>query len=348
MLGTNIALAAEAVMSNFRRPAFPYKLTFAVTYNCNSRCKTCNIWQNRSTGELTLGEIDSFLRKNGGFRWVAITGGEPFLRRDLPEICESFAKNCPLQILTITTNSLLPTLQIEGIRKIAKLKIPRLIVTLSCDGAGKLHDEIRGVPGNFEKLCRIYSELRGLQDSHFRIFFGMTLSSFNVGKFDELYRELHSRFPEIGYDRIHVNVFHTSSHFYSNAEGGAEEKREKWKRAAIAEMRNVLLKRRFSPFDSLGFLERRYIKGSIRYMKTGRSPMSCLSLSSSMFLDPHGNLYPCTIWNRKMASIRENKDLRKLWNSREFRETARLARELKCPNCWTPCEAYQTILGNLL
>ena len=39
-----VALASRALEANFRRPDFPYKLTFCITFWCNYRCQTCNIW----------------------------------------------------------------------------------------------------------------------------------------------------------------------------------------------------------------------------------------------------------------------------------------------------------------
>jgi MoaA/NifB/PqqE/SkfB family radical SAM enzyme len=335
-----IGLGAEALASNIVRPSFPFKLTFAVTYNCDSRCATCGIWRKKSRGEMTLAEIREFFKINNGFRWVGITGGEPFLRKDLADICAALKESSPLATLTITTNSLRPETIVREARKIKKLGIERFILTLSCDGPGKVHDRIRGRKGNFEKLCKIYSTLRKEQDSHFKLFFGMTLSPLNVGEFEPLYRELHRRFPEIGYDKIHVNLFHSSEHFYGNRNLAGL-----WKEKAGKEIREIGKKRRFSPIDPMGFLEKKYLKGAEKFLVTGKSPIPCAACSSSIFLDPYGNVYPCTIWNRNLGKIA---DLRKAWNSPEFRTTAEMARKLECPNCWTPCEAYQSIAGNLL
>ena len=49
-----ISLFKNIISSNFARLAFPYKLTFAVTYRCNYTCKTCNIWQKDTKMSLRL------------------------------------------------------------------------------------------------------------------------------------------------------------------------------------------------------------------------------------------------------------------------------------------------------
>ncbi|MFH0961272.1 MAG: radical SAM protein [archaeon] len=338
-----LSLGAEALKSNFQRPPFPFKLTFAVTYRCNSRCATCSIWRRKSKDELSLREMEKFFSENRGFRWVAITGGEPFLRKDLFGICKAMSRTNPLSVVTITTNGLLPGRVVKETKRILRLRIPRLILTLSCDGPGPVHDRIRGVPGNFEKLCGIYSSLRGLQNENFRIFFGFTLSFLNSDQFEPLFSELNSRFPEISYDRIHANVFHYSPHFYMNRRIPGS-----WKKKTERAIGEILEKRRFSLLDPLGFLERKYLEGSVEYLRTGKSPLPCKACSASLFLDPQGTLYPCTIWDRKLGNIRKDPRISSLWNSEFAKETAKAAEKLDCPNCWTPCEAYQTISGNFL
>lgn len=334
-------LGLASLASNFKRSPSPFKLTFAVTYNCNSKCKTCSIWKKRSSGELSLGEIGKFFSKNKSLRWIAITGGEPFLRRDLPQIVKYAQKTNPVSVLTITTNCLLPEKILSDMKRILRLGIPRLILTLSCDGPPKVHDEIRGVKGNFEKVCRVYSSLKGLQSERFKIFFGMTISAFNIGQFENLKKELSERFPEIGYDRLHVNVFHYSPHFYSNKILPSE-----WEARARREILEIALKRKFSPLDPLGYLESGYLKGVSRYLKTKKSPLPCKAASSSAFLDPYGNIYPCTVWNKILGNVKKTPSLGEIWKGGEAVAASKKASCLECPNCWTPCEAYQTIAGN--
>src|SRR5207247_544136 len=86
-----------------------------------------------------------------------------------------------------------------------------------------------------------------------------------------------------------------------------------------------------------------------QYVETGETPMRCHALRASCFIDSWGNVFPCTIYDRKIGSLREvDYDLARIWNTPE---AARLQGEIwesQCPNCWTPCEAYQSILGNLV
>src|SRR2546421_30915 len=86
MIRIPLGLAADIARSNFRRPELPYKVTFVATYHCNFRCEMCNIWQKKSTGEMTPGEVEQFFSKWPHFSWVHLTGGELFMRRDLEDL----------------------------------------------------------------------------------------------------------------------------------------------------------------------------------------------------------------------------------------------------------------------
>ena len=61
-----------------------------VTYRCNARCNICNTWQNPSRpGDEIRPQL---LEKLPSMFFTNITGGEPFVREDLPEIVEVLRK----------------------------------------------------------------------------------------------------------------------------------------------------------------------------------------------------------------------------------------------------------------
>ena len=78
-------------------------------------------------------------------------------------------------------------------------------------------------------------------------------------------------------------------------------------------------------------------------------PMRCHALRSSCFVDPWGTLYPCITYSRPLGSLRStDMDLAPLWHAESTREVQREIWNDQCPRCWTACEAYPSILGNLL
>jgi molybdenum cofactor biosynthesis enzyme MoaA len=69
-------------------------VTFVATYHCNFRCEMCNIWQKKSVDEMTPDEVGLFFERWPQFRWVHLTGGELFMRRDLDDLVAAIQKSC--------------------------------------------------------------------------------------------------------------------------------------------------------------------------------------------------------------------------------------------------------------
>jgi hypothetical protein len=91
------------------------------------------------------------------------------------------------------------------------------------------------------------------------------------------------------------------------------------------------------------------MKGQLRYLKTGSSPMKSRGLDASLFMDSFGNVYPSIMWDRKVGNIKESQfDLRPIWNGELAKKTRQDIKDGNEPNFWTSCEAYQTLVGNVL
>ena len=341
-LSTYFRLAGRIAKSNAGRQSFPYKLTFVVTYWCNYRCQTCNIWQMRPRDELSLDEIGRFFERSSEFSWIDFTGGEPFLRRDFVEIVLMALRRCPnLALVHFPTNGYLTDQVVAGVERILSQGPPRLMVTVSTDGDEAVNDRVRGVRGGWRRQMETFRRLRQLPGVE--VVLGMTVSDLNVGEFDRTLEAARKLCPDLTPRDFHLNIAHRSAHYYGNAEADYLNH----KNEMIEELRRFRRAQSWSP-GPVGFLERRYLRHAESYLKTGLTPMRCHALKSSCFIDSWGNVYPCGMYDRKLGSLRDfDYDLGELWASPE---TVRLQQEIwnyDCPQCWTPCEAYQSILGNL-
>ncbi len=340
-------LALTALKSNFTRLDRPYKLNFSVTYNCQSRCITCSIWDIHPKDELTIDEIRSFASKNNYFRWITLTGGEPFLRSDIVEIAKAFKDNCRnLYILTIPTNSLCSISMVERkIRDMLQLGIPRMVMTVSLDGHRELHDKIRGIPGNFDKAMDNYRMMMGIKKDYknFDAVFGYTMSKFNKGEFEKTYQAVKQFFPDITYNNFHINVAQSSETYYKNASLDISPIGED----ASIELAQILSKRQ-KRLDPMHMVENAFLKKLVQFARDGKSPMKCRSLDASLFLDGWGNVYPSIMWSKKVGNIRDvNYELAKLWHTPEAEEIRHEIRAGMEPSEWTSCEAYQSITGSI-
>jgi MoaA/NifB/PqqE/SkfB family radical SAM enzyme len=337
-------LAKNIFQANRGRLAHPYKLTFALTSKCNYRCRTCNIWQKPPQDELSPSEIESLFKKAPDFSWIDLTGGEVFLRRDFLEIVEIILANSPhLLLLHFPTNGYLTEIIVSAVRKIARWRPEKLILTISMDGDEPVNDRIRGIPGGWRHQIETFKRLREVPGV--QTVLGMTVSALNAGQFPRAFQAAKNEYPPLNYDDFHINIAHVSPHYYGNTSSdlvsGSEE-------AMIETIKNYLQVRTF-PLGPISFLEKQYLRRVEKYLRSKITPIRCQALNSSCFLDPTGGVYPCTMYDHCLGNIREwDYDLLALWNSQAARQLQGEIWEFNCPQCWTPCEAYQSILGSLL
>src|SRR5262249_52178101 len=167
------SVQARIPQRNSRRLAWRRKrklntIIFFVTSHCNATCETCFYWDelNRQ-GDLSWEEIVRLSENTPPFTDLWFSGGEPTLRKELPEIIDLFVKNNGVTYINLPTNGLKPYRIYEVadhcLRENPKLE---LHVNISIDGLREYHDFMRGVPGNFDKALESARLLRQLKPLH--------------------------------------------------------------------------------------------------------------------------------------------------------------------------------------
>lgn len=119
-----------------------------INNDCNLNCKHCRISEKNKKDEiLTLKEAKELLAQlyYNGITKLNLSGGEPFLRKDIFEILEYAQK---FDDIVITTNSTL--LNEFKCQKLSDYSNVRLSISL--DGKERVHDEFRGKKGTFKKV----------------------------------------------------------------------------------------------------------------------------------------------------------------------------------------------------
>lgn len=340
-------LAYRVLRSNVADPAIPYRLTFALTNRCQARCAMCDIWTKPEGDELLLEEIAAIVRKAGRFSWINLTGGEIFLRPDIGSIVRAVIELSPnLYLMNFPTNGLLTEEIVATVDNILqKSRLPRLIVTVSLDGPREVHDSIRGVPGIFDRAVATFQALRERRSDRFSVFFGFTLQEANISFFNDTLRAVQEVIGGCVVDDFHVNMAHVSGHYYGNTRFDGIPNTV----VAAEILQRISSSRKTRLLDPVAILERRYQTIARTYLSTGRVPLVCQAASASCFIDPGGIVYPCIGMDSPIGSLRDNRyDLYSIWRSSDRLRIRHAARTGACPGCWTPCEAYQTLLANLL
>lgn len=342
-----IGLTKNILVSNVSELKNPYKITHILTYRCQFKCTMCNIWERKPSQELTAGQIAEFYKRSSGLSWINLSGGEIFLRADLLEIIRAIDKYCrSAYLLNFPTNGYQTEVIVDTVREIiSSSSFPRVMVTVSLDGPPELHDRIRNMPGSWDRAVETYERLRMLKNARFNVYFGMTLQNANAQAFEETVLSVRQRIGHIQYRDFHVNVLHTSGHYYGNADCcGLRDEQQ-----VINELKRIRKLRGAGLFDPVGFLESQYQKMAIQYLMNKKIPVKCQALAASFFMDPAGLVYPCSVFDDPVGNIKDfGFDLHTLWNSFQRSSARQEIRKGNCPHCWTPCEAYQNILGNLM
>jgi len=123
-------------------------LYFKPTARCDLRCEICNRWKDHGSSdeELSLDQIRGMLTKfrRAGAAVLTLWGGEPTLRKDLPEILE-VAQELGFRTSMCTNSSALVR---KGHRFLHLLDV----LLCSLDGIGGTHDRMRGDDGLFDRV----------------------------------------------------------------------------------------------------------------------------------------------------------------------------------------------------
>lgn len=341
----------------------PTKLNFVVTKRCHSRCVYCDIWKVKDTPgaldrELTLDEVKQLAAANPFFQWIDFTGGEPTDRPDFVEVIQAFSATCrDLLVIHFPTNGI-ATKRIAGVVKTLRETVrARLVVTVSIDGPPALNDRLRGIRNDFAHAVDTFAAVRELIGAE-NVFVGMTLHGHKAttGRTaPELVEETFAAVNDalrtravapLGWDGLHLNIPHFSSHYYGNAAahgqdgfGGEEHRRE-----IAAAIRLAASKPKYAGAPVMRTVERIYRAEAERYLATGRTRIACAALLSTVYLAESGDVYPCTIWDRPLGNVRTTGyRLMPIVEAARRSGVRQAVAEGRCPNCWTPCEAYPAI-----
>ena len=170
MGNSKLLYAANALAIHGDR--LPKYFIFFVTSRCNASCDFCHFKYQiedpvRKKLELSVDEIEKIASAYGKISKLSFSGGEPFIRTDLPEIVDVFVRHCDPQIIDIPTNGSMP----ERIERTVKAILPHignrvLDIQLSIDGDEETHNRIRGIPGLYRKILDTYDRLSKLRETH--------------------------------------------------------------------------------------------------------------------------------------------------------------------------------------
>lgn len=285
--------------------------TVIVTYRCNAKCNMCNCFSHpsRPEEEITLDTI----RKLPPMAFTNITGGEPFIRRDLPEIVEALFEKTGR--IVISTNGYFT----DRILALCE-RFPQVGIRISIEGMQETNDAIRGIPNGFE---RGYSTLQKLVErKHPDIGFGMTVQDANAKDLLPLYYLSDEMGMEFATATLH------NSFYFRKLDNQIHDK------DMVAGEFEKLVCTLLAAKSPKKWGRAYFNYGLVNYIYGNPRLLPCDMGTDAFFIDPFGDVLPCNGMEEKavMGNLNDQ-SWEGLWNSEQARQVRRRVRECS-RNCW--------------
>jgi radical SAM family uncharacterized protein len=272
-------------------------------YRCNLECSMCPFWRRPDEELLSVADEVRMLKTlaEAGVLFMGFEGGEPLLRKDVPEILRESNERFHTSLVT---NGWLLRNRLAEIRPY----LEHLFVSL--DGIGPMHDMLRGIPGSFDRAV----EGIRLASAHLPTSISSTLTKANLSQ-AEMIVELA--------EKLHVMVTFQVAYDYSTAEALSPL------RAELKETleRLLELKREGAPIMQ----SKEYFQSILASWFGGKSWHCKPWLTIN--IDPQGRIVmPCYVL-REYSGTQPVWDINvgELWNSFEWSEWER------CNKCALSC-----------
>lgn len=285
--------------------------TVIVTYRCNARCTMCNRYKapSKPEEEITLETI----KKLPKMYFTNITGGEPFIREDLPDIVRELYKKSDR--IVISTNGFFT----DRILKLCE-EFPNVGIRISIEGLEQTNNEIRGLPDGFN---RGYTTLKKLVEmKHPDVGFGMTVQDKNAKDLVALYDLSNEMRMEFATASLH------NSFYFVEAKNIIHD------RPMVAKEFENLINKLLTSKSPKKWFRAYFNHGLINYIYGQPRLLPCDMAFDTFFIDPYGDVMPCngTKCKEVMGNL-NNQSWDELWNSDQAEEVRNVVRHCT-RNCW--------------
>ena len=335
-------ISAFRIGRRIGRPlALPASVTVSVLYACNSRCKTCHVYENKAA-LLSVAEFDRIFASLGRSpRWVTFSGGEPFLRNVLDDVAMTFWNRCRPSVMNFPTNGSLPD-RVEAVidRVSAEATGSSLVVNVSIDEVGERHDAIRGFPGNWEKTQDTLARLKRLKTRRKNLTIGIhtVVSAFNEDRFEEIADHCRALDPdsyivEVAERRVELGTMRDD---LAPSHGGL--------RRAMGYLRKHARRSRTAVEAVVAGLRQEYYRLLERHDADPREHLPCYAAITSAHIMPDGKVWACCVLGETLGELRTcDYDFPTVWYGAQARAIRARIRRERC-HCPLANQAYLNLL----
>ena len=167
----------------------PFSVVFWITSKCNSRCQTCNIWNNNNNTEMDITTFEECFKNNKILRdikLISFSGGEPFLKEDIVEFAKIvYIYSKPMQVRFVTNGILSDKIE-KDIKSILEITELRINVKISIDGTKETHNKIRGIDC-YDKAIDTLNRLKKINNKKLSLTIGFTANKLNYKEIEDVF-----------------------------------------------------------------------------------------------------------------------------------------------------------------
>jgi len=328
----------------------PIDVTFFVTNKCNARCRHCFYHEslNRREEELSLPEIRRIFHGLRPLARVLLSGGEPFLHKDIDEIVKIIHKAGDVHRIKIPTNGTVSDKILSDVRSILK-ECPHLTLDIgvSLDGLDEDRDHVMGIEGSFRRSMNTYTRLQCLKKEHPNLIVGVIIT------------QMHSNQERIS--EIYSYACHTlkaDSISFCGVRGSSFKPEEMDIDIGIYE--NIVKKIKIDTQNKGTLLNRIYeyqrnkaYDYVLETRRRGKRVIPCYSGQIKLVITPKGDVYPCEefMLTEKTAfqygNLRDyNYDIKSMMRCEKARKIIKHIMDQKCW-CCNECDMSVSVFFNL-
>ena len=160
---------------------------------CNAKCRMCFSWEGMmdrwdAQGQ-SLEDLTRLAKSMEPLPQLTCSGGEPLLRKDLPDILKAFYDHANTRFFTLPTNSLMPH-RVSALIDHFTENCPEAFLNfcLPFHGVEEHFDNVMGVKGNFKKFKETVGIIRARKNEHpnLSILLNFVVSKFNAENYKEI------------------------------------------------------------------------------------------------------------------------------------------------------------------
>lgn len=303
-----------------------YNANLIITNRCNSKCTNCNIWRyGKDDKSMGIEEIRKLflLPELSNITELGISGGEPFLRKDLKEVIENiFDVNQKIEKIYLTTNASVPE-NVINVCRLIEQKHKKMCLGVSIDGNRETNKKVRGVDSYDKAISLIKCIVEKFPTIDVQISFTICKTNCNIQNLEHI-KKL-SQDLKCDYS---FRIAETSEQYYRNSK--VDNNLTEEEKALVIE------------FIINNKLEDLFMKEALYYYVTGKVPImydyknkvsTCEAGKSFVFIQSDGSIYPCLYSSECIGNI----------NGFFKNNDDKIYKTKKCP-CMTECTIWPMII----